>query len=252
MALSGKEPGESVRVTGDEVAIERVTHWLRRRYQGLVELSRTGPIVEGAGLWVFGCRAVPVPNLAETPMLNSLVAVPKNGAEPFHPATDDPWGDMAAFDRDPRPRDFTAQARRLNARGCVIAAHASHQGAPAVALPWQPSHEAPGWWERMIRSYFPAAEVSVLATWEEISAAMDSSGPGARGVVWIRRELGGAEATGHLIYVTHDKNGIVYLDPQTGHLAELGTSGLRSLTLALMGPVPSTGPPLGGEKLSRW
>ena len=90
--------------------VRRVSDWLERHYRGLVEPVTRLPIADGLGLWVYGCRARPVTGFPGRPMLTSLVAVPKNGTEPFHPATDDPWEDMAAFDRDPRPREVGAQA----------------------------------------------------------------------------------------------------------------------------------------------
>lgn len=217
----------------------RASTWLRRRYREMVELSGPAPVAEGHQLWVFGCRAVPVAGYPETPMLTSLVAVPKNGAEPFHPATDDPWKDMAAFDRDPRPRDFAAQAWRTNARGCVIAMDAEFSDGQASALPWQPHHEAPGWWDRMIHRYFTGAEISACADWDEVIQAIREPGRGTRGVVWIRRELGGVEATGHLIHVHHHNSGEVMLvDAQARCSANLGPAGVRRLTLARIAPPP--------------
>jgi Immunity protein 35/Papain fold toxin 1, glutamine deamidase len=221
---------------------QQADDWLHHRYQGMVELAAPVPVSEGPQAWVFGCRARQVPGYPRTPMLTSLVAVPKNGTEPFHPATDDPWGDLAAFDRDPGPRDSAAQARRLNARGCVLAADAAIRGARATPLAWQPFHEAPGWWNRMIRRYFSAAEVSTCASWEEVMAAMDQPVSDTCGVVWIRRELNGAEATGHLIYAQKKDDRLVFLDPQAGHLARLESTGIRQLTLARFPGVDMGGP----------
>lgn len=206
--------------------------WLRNCYRGMVELSTPIPIAEGPQAWVFGCRPRPVPGYPDTPMLTSLVAVPKNGTEPFHPATDDPWADLTAFDRDPKPRDPREQARRLNARGCILVADAAIRGARATALPWQPFHEAPGWWDRMLRRYFPTAEVSTCASWDQVMAAMDQPVSDTGGVVWIRRELNGAEATGHLIYAQKKDGRLVFLDPQAGQLARLEPTGVRQLILA--------------------
>lgn len=206
--------------------------WLRRTYRGMVELSASGPVAESPEAWVFGCRARPVPGYPDTPMLTSLLAVPKSGSLPFHPATDDPWGDLEAFDRAPGPRDPAAQALRTNARGCLLAANAALDGARATPLPWMPFHEAPGWWDRMIHWHFPAAEVSACADWNEVIAAVQEPGPGTRGAVWIRREAYGVEATGHLVYA-HNKDGqVVLLDPQAGRLARLEPTGVRQLTLA--------------------
>jgi hypothetical protein len=223
---------------------EQADSWLRHRYQGMVELSAPAPVAEGAQAWLFGCRARPVPGYPDTAMLTSLVAVPKNGTQPFHPATDDPWGDLAAFDRDPVPRDPESQALRTNARGCVLAADAALNGGRATPLAWRPYHEAPGWWDRLVRGYFPAAEVSACAGWDEVIAAVQAPGPDTRGVVWIRRELHGAEATGHLIYAQNNNGQVVLLDPQAGRLARLEPAGIRQLTLARFpgGGGPGSGP----------
>jgi hypothetical protein len=137
----------------------RAEDWLRGTYGGMVELSGPGPVAERPESWVFGCRARPVPGYPATPMSTSLLAVPENGSRPFHPATDDPWGDLEAFDRAPAPREAAAQALRIDARGCLLAANAALNGGRATPLPWLPFHEAPGWWDRMIRRHFPAAEV---------------------------------------------------------------------------------------------
>ncbi|GAA3820029.1 hypothetical protein GCM10022403_061840 [Streptomyces coacervatus] len=206
--------------------------WLRRTYSGMVELSAPGPVAERPQAWVFGCRARPVPGYPVTRMLTSLLAVPKSGNQPFHPATDDPWEDLEAFDRVPGPRDPAAQALRTNARGCLLAANAALNGGRATPLPWLPFHEAPGWWDRMIHWHFPAAEVSACASWDEVIAAVQEPGPGTRGAVWIRREAYGVEATGHLVYA-HNKGGqVVLLDPQAGRLARLEPNGIRQLTVA--------------------
>lgn len=93
----------------------RAEDWLRGTYGGMVELSGPGPVAERPESWVFGCRARPVPGYPATPMSTSLLAVPENGSRPFHPATDDPWGDLEAFDRAPAPREAAARGRRAGA-----------------------------------------------------------------------------------------------------------------------------------------
>jgi hypothetical protein len=212
--------------------------WFHSSYDVPVELRRT-PVAETPQAWVFTAAPLPVPGARPAPlapMLTSLVCVPKNGAPPFHPATDDPWGDLADFERDPRPRDPAAQARRTNARGAVLAAHATVGGAPATALPWQSSHEGPTWWEDFLRRYFPTAEVGPCPDWETVIAAIGEPGPGTAGVVWVRRELHGAEATGHLLYA-HNKDGqVALLDPQARQLARLETENVREIVLARIPP----------------
>lgn len=218
--------------------------WLSSTYDAPLELQRT-PVAETPRAWVFSAalRAVPGTGAAApAPMLTSLVCVPKDGAPPFHPATDDPWGDLADFERDPRPRDPAEQARRTNARGAVLAAHASVGGAPATALPWQSAHEDPTWWEDFLRRYFPTAEVGPCPDWDTVIAAVGEPGPGTAGVVWVRRELHGSEATGHLLYA-HNKDGqVALLDPQARRLARLETENVREIVLARI-PPPASQPP---------
>lgn len=215
--------------------------WLDAAYDTPVRLDRT-PVAETPRTWVFSTSLTPAPEAGASsaavaaPMLNSLLCVPKNGMPPFHPATDDPWGDLADFEQDPQPREPVAQARRTNARGAVLAAHAAVGGAPAVALPWQSAHEGPTWWEDFLRRYFPTAEVGPCPDWETVIAAVTETGPGTAGVVWVRRELHGAEATGHLVYA-HNKDGqVALLDPQARRLARLETEHVREIVLARIPP----------------
>lgn len=215
--------------------------WLGAEYDVPVRLERA-PVAETPQTWVFSTALEPAAaGAAAAPMLTSLVCVPKNGMPPFHPATDDPWGDLADFERDPRPRDPAAQARRTNARGAVLAAHASVGGAPAAALPWQSAHEGPTWWDDFLRRYFPTAEVGPCPDWETVIAAVGEPGPGTAGVVWVRRELHGAEATGHLLYA-HNKDGqVAVLDPQAQRLARLETENVREIVLARIPPQGAAG-----------
>jgi hypothetical protein len=215
-------------------------HWLQRCYGFPLRLVGSGPVAETPQAWVFSVAQLPVPGAppvtSPAPMLTALVCVPKNGTPPFHPATTDPWGDLADFDRDPRPRDPVVQARRTNARGCVLAAHAAVSGAPAVALPWRPEDEWAGWWDEFIQRHFPTAEVGPCADWETVIRAVGEPGPDTRGVVWLRRELAGAEATGHLLYAHNNKGNVVLLDPQAQRLARLETTNVRQLVLARIAP----------------
>lgn len=211
--------------------------WLDAEY-GVPVLLDCTPVAETALTWILSASLTPPTGgaAAPAPMLTSLVCVPKNGAPPFHPATDDPWGDLADFERDPRPRVPAEQARRTNARGAVLAAHATAGGAPATALPWQSAHEGPTWWDDFLRRYFPTAEVGPCPDWDTVIAAVGEPGPGTSGVVWVRRELHGAEATGHLLYA-HNKDGqVALLDPQAGRLAQLETENIREIVLARIPP----------------
>ncbi|WP_103501093.1 hypothetical protein [Streptomyces sp. SM14] len=101
----------------------RVERWLEQTYRGRVALRRPDPAEETAGTLQFACVATDAAGPGGPPTLNTLT-VPKEAATPFHPATDEPRGDVGAFDTDPGRRDPFAQARRANARGSVLAMHA--------------------------------------------------------------------------------------------------------------------------------
>jgi hypothetical protein len=105
-----------------------------------------------------------------------------------------------------------------------------------MALPWRPEHESAGWWGEFIQRYFPTAEVGPCADWDTVIRAVSEPGPDTRGVVWLRRELNGAEATGHLLYAHNNKGQVVLLDPQAQRLARLETANVRELVLARVAP----------------
>ncbi|GLF93080.1 YrhB domain-containing protein [Streptomyces yaizuensis] len=213
-------------------------HWLQQTYHGLVEPAVEGPVAQDGATWLFACRTVAMPGYAQTPMLAASLVVPKDGGMPFHPAADDPWGDAAAYPRTPEAqRAPQARARRLNARGCVVATAARlGAGATATPLPWQPAHEAPGWWELLLRRYFPGAEQARCGTWDEVAGRIEEAGPDTQGVVWVRRAVGGAEASGHLLNVVNDGGNVVFLDGMTGGPGRLDTAGVVELVLARTRP----------------
>ncbi|SEL93248.1 toxin glutamine deamidase domain-containing protein [Streptacidiphilus jiangxiensis] len=211
---------------------ERARAWLREVHGSAVELASPRPVAEGGEAWWFALRPLPQPGHPTTPMLNASLVVPRDGSTPFHPGNGDPWGDVAALTADPRPRLRADWERRVNARGCVVAVDAGTDGVAATALPWQPVHEAPGWWERLLYRHFPGAQVAGCADWNQVLAAVGAGGPGTRGVVRVHRELGGLPATGHLLYALNDGHRVVILDGQTGGLARLDTLAVRGLTLA--------------------
>lgn len=206
--------------------------WLERTYGGRVELASPVPVTETAAAGVFACRLPPRPGHPPAPMLTAAVAVPRNGVTPFHLGTADPLGDLAEFTAAPASRAPHHQALRTNARGSVLAVDAAVDGYPASAMPWQPEEEHHDWWERLVHTHFPDAEVGTLATWDEVAEAVAATGPDTRGVVWIRRELGGYEFTGHLVYVHNNDGQVVFLDGQTGGLADLTPDGIPRIELA--------------------
>ncbi|MGW1885237.1 YrhB domain-containing protein [Streptomyces sp. NPDC001970] len=211
-------------------------HWLNATYRGLVELAVPHPVAEDAGTWLFACRTVEQPGHPRTPMLAASLVVPKDGGVPFHPAANDPWGDAASYAKSPSPREAATQARRLNSRGCVVSVAAALAGGPSTPLPWQPAHEAPGWWELLLKRHFPEAEQLRCATWDQVIAQAREPGPGTQGVVWVRRAAGGVEASGHLLYAHNNNGNVVFLDGMTGGLARLDTTGVTELVFARLGP----------------
>ncbi|MEV7729284.1 YrhB domain-containing protein [Streptomyces sp. NPDC087917] len=211
---------------------QKALQWLLDNYHGLVELVRIEPVAEDAATWLFACRTVKQPGYPRTPMLTASVVVPKKPGTPFHPAADNPWGDVAEYTLNPERRDPEAQARRLNSRGCVVTVGAAIAGAPSSPLPWQPAHEAPGWWPLLLRRYFPTARQLRCASWDEVIARVEETGPGTQGVVWVRRAIGGIEVSGHLLYAQNNNGAAVFLDGMTGGLARLDAFGLLELIFA--------------------
>jgi hypothetical protein len=159
-------------------------------------------------------------------MLASSVVVPKDGGSPYHPAPSVPLADLEPASPQESAARAEGQGRRVNARGCVVAVHSTMEGAPSVALPWHPSDEAPGWWARLCRRYFPQFERVAVSDWDDVIKAVGEPGDGTRGLVWVRREIGGHEATGNLLYATNNKGQVVFLDGLTSSLARLDTAPL--------------------------
>ncbi|AZM89267.1 YrhB domain-containing protein [Streptomyces sp. W1SF4] len=215
---------------------QQALQWLLDTYRGLVELVGIEPVAEDAGTWLFACRTVEQPGYPRTPMLAASVVVPKTPGRPFHPSSDDPWGDVAAYTRAPAKRDPEVEARRLNSRGCVVTVAAAIAGAPSSPLPWQPSHEAPGWWELLLKRYFPTAEQLRCGSWDEVIRRVEETGPDTQGVMWVRRAIGGTEVSGHLLYAHNHSGTVVFLDGMTGGLARLDTESVLELVFARFRP----------------
>lgn len=206
--------------------------WLQQLYRGLVELAAPHPAHESPTAWLFPCRTVPQSGYPQTPMLAASVVVPKDGSVPFHPSPSAPIADLApaASDEEALAR-VQNQPRRINARGCLVTVHTMIDRAPSTPLPWQPSDEAPGWWARLQQRYFPDFEPVAMGSWDDATKAMAETGPDTRGVVWVRREVGGHEITGNLLYGHNNKGSVVFLDPLASSLAHLDTTNVRELVL---------------------
>jgi hypothetical protein len=212
---------------------EMADRWLDRLYRGKVALTSRQPVRETAATDVFACSySTAAPLVATEAMLTGAVAVPLNGPDPYHLATDDPWADLAATEADPRLIAPAQRVRRTNARGAVVATHAAVNRSRATALAWKPSDEAQGWWPRLLQ-WFPPTESATASNWDEIIVEARRRGPDTRGVVWIRRAWRALEITGHLIYLHNDCGNVVFLDGQRGGLARLETDGVRELRVAL-------------------
>lgn len=227
--------------------LRRAEQWLEQTYRGRAALLGPDPVLETAETWLFACTAADAAGSGAEAMLNASLAVPKNASTPFHPATDDPAADLAAFDADPGRRDPLAQARRTNARGCVLAMHAALGGAKATALPWRPAHESPGWWERLVGQFAPDAALAPFEDWGALFAEVESYGPDARGLVWIRREVRGVESSGHLLYAHHHDGQVALVDPMVGRLGRAEEEGVRSVALAVA-PSPGRAPAPAGPR----
>ncbi|MFJ9185527.1 toxin glutamine deamidase domain-containing protein [Streptomyces sp. b84] len=211
---------------------QQAAAWLAHTYRGLAEPAAPHPVAESATAWLMACRTVQQPGFPHTPMLAASVAVPKDGSSPFHPAPSAPLADLEpAASYEAAVARSQNQRRRINARGTVVAMHSAINGSPSVPLAWQPSDEAPGWWSRLTRRYFPEFERVSASSWDEVVKAVAEPGPDTRGLVWIRRELGGQEATGNLVYAHNNKGQVVFLDSLTSSLARLDTDHVRELVL---------------------
>ena len=210
-------------------ARDTADQWLDRVYAGTVKSSKH-PLLETPRVAVFGCRF----RESREPLLAAAIAVPTSGEAPYPLPNDRPFDDLglnedAAGWRAPAEADWT---RRVNARNCVIALDAAVDHAPASALPWRPTDEQPGWWDRLRAGHFPKAEVATCATWPEVVEAVRAGGPDTRGVIWVRRELAGVDVTGHLLYAHNNNGEVAVLDAMRGALADLETVAVGSLLVA--------------------
>lgn len=211
---------------------QQATAWLMSIYAGLVELAAPHPVYETGTAWMLACRTVPQPHYPRTPMLAASIVVPMDGSSPFHPAPGDPLGDLvSAASREDAALRVAGQSRRINARGCTVSLHSTISGARSVPLPWKPFDEAPGWVARLKHRYFSEFTRIPVDSWDDVVKAIAEPGPDTRGVVWVRREIGGHESTGNLLYAHNNNGQVVLLDGLTSSLARLDISMVRELVL---------------------
>lgn len=209
----------------------RAANWLDHLYGGLVALTDAEPFAEGEQSWLFGCRWADDASHAAEPMLAATIAVPKSGLDPFPVANADPLDEELNLNGSGQP-GAEPWRWRVNARNCLVAMDAVVDHHPASALPWRPTDEAPGWWDRLLAVHFPGAEVGTCATWDEVCSAIAAGGPGTRGAVWLRRQFHGVELTGHLLYAQYHDGAPVVLDGQRGMPAVLDDEEVGQLVLA--------------------
>jgi hypothetical protein len=69
--------------------------------------------------------------------------------------------------------------------------------------------------------------------------------------MWIRRELGGVESSGHLLYAHHNNGQVALVDPMAGRLGRAEAEGVRTLILAVT-PSPGQAPPPPASAGPRW
>jgi hypothetical protein len=111
------------------------------------------------------------------------------------------------------PTDIAKMGWTENCTRCVVAFDRLMDGAPASAMP---SLEP-----RPVTDIFNALGIPENFAWHssygDVANTMSALPEGSRGVVYIARDTGG----GHVFNVVHDKNGVVFIDSQTGLFAQL-------------------------------
>jgi hypothetical protein len=128
----------------------------------------------------------------------------------------------ARFVQDLRTGPGGINTFRHNCTRCVVTADKALDGEVVQALP----HPAPG---------APLADVEKalggtfkqVPSYNNIVKQLREAGPGARGVVFIRR----ADGSGHVFNVIHDSRGVVFLDTQSGFFANLENVPVKMLNL---------------------
>jgi hypothetical protein len=206
----------------------RAAQWLAEVYDGRVELAGQQPIAEQTRNWLFACRYA---DAQAEPMLAATLAVPKSGEAPFPVATSDPLDESVNV-----PDAQESWRRRCNARNCLVATDAALRQQPASALPWRPEDEAPGWWERLVATLAPEAELTTCATWAEVADLVKAGGPGTHAAIWLQRQHDGVPITGHLLYAQYADGSAVLLDGQRGTLARLEDAEVGRLLVARFAP----------------
>jgi hypothetical protein len=105
----------------------------------------------------------------------------------------------------------------MNCTRCVIATEHVLDGKAVSAMPvftrGASVADVAEHFGKSIRDFQP------VRSYDSIVARLESAGEGARGVVFGTRA--GTNPVGHVFNVVHDRNGVVFLDGQSGTFAKL-------------------------------
>ncbi|WP_210435099.1 toxin glutamine deamidase domain-containing protein [Saccharopolyspora sp. ASAGF58] len=84
----------------------------------------------------------------------------------------------------------------------------------------------------MLAAHFPGAEVVTCATWADAAGTVVDGGVGTRAVVWLRRQFGGRELAGDLLYADYVDDAVVFLDGLRRAVAERNDAEVAVLVVA--------------------
>ncbi|WP_184730751.1 toxin glutamine deamidase domain-containing protein [Saccharopolyspora phatthalungensis] len=181
---------------------ERARVWLHETRGSRVVLSDEAPALTTERAVLFGRRYAG----SLEPMPVATICAPRDGGDSFRDAG--PVDEELNLSRS----EWRLWVWRVSARKCLVATDAAVNGWPPSALPRDPVTEVPGWWDRMSADHFPGAEVVSGSACGEVAEFIVEGGEGTRVMVWLRRQLGGRELTGHLSYADYADGDVVFLD----------------------------------------
>jgi hypothetical protein len=103
----------------------------------------------------------------------------------------------------------------MNCTRCVIATDVTLDGAPSSAMPVTTRGDS----IKVVTDFFDAklSDFRPVTSYDEIVQQLATLGEGSRAIVYGGRPSG----VGHVFNVIHDKNGVVFLDGQSGQFASL-------------------------------
>ncbi|WP_412873849.1 toxin glutamine deamidase domain-containing protein [Curtobacterium poinsettiae] len=182
-------------------------------------------MLTAAGDVTSGTRAVRSLN-AGVPMVRDLAtSVPRGLRRAIHADSADPQVLRSVFEREYGPLKMVNAERlargvdgfSMNCTRCVIATEHVLDGKAVSAMPvftrGASVADVAEHFGKSIRDFQP------VRSYDSIVARLESAGEGARGVVFGTRA--GTNPVGHVFNVVHDRNGVVFLDGQSGTFAKL-------------------------------